>query len=213
MSQLIGIMGEPASGKTTSLMGLNPKETYYIDCDGKGLNWKGWRKQYNSENNNYFKTSFPQIVLKIMKNIDEKANHIRYVVIDTLNNLMVSDEMRRCKEKGYDKWMDLASSVWDIVDNSLTMRDDLTVIILFHCQTDTTDTGYQFTRIKTNGRKTEKNNIDSKFNWLLYSQCIEGKYYFETSANNSTARTPIGAFDDQLIPNDIMSVIKTMKEY
>lgn len=40
MANLIGIMGEPGSGKSTSLRNLNPEETYYCDCDGKGLNWK-----------------------------------------------------------------------------------------------------------------------------------------------------------------------------
>ena len=148
-----------------------------------------------------------------MDNIAEKAPHIHYFVIDTMNNLMVSDEMRRCKEKGYDKWMDLAACVWDIVDKPSTYRDDLTIILLFHTQTEMTDFGYEFTRIKTNGRKTEKNNIDSKFNWLLRSVKQDDKYYFETTAHNSTARTPLEAFDKEYIPNDIMEVIEVMKEF
>lgn len=213
MAQLLGIMGEPGTGKSTSLKSLPPAETYYCDCDGKGLNWRGWREQYNDANKNYLKTSFPQVVLKYMDNIAEKAPHIHYFVIDTMNNLMVSDEMRRCKEKGYDKWMDLAACVWDMVDRPSTYRDDLTIILLFHTQTEMTDFGYEFTRIKTNGRKTEKNNIDSKFNWLLRSVKQDDKYFFETTAHNSTARTPLEAFSEEYIPNDVMEVIKVMKEF
>ena len=127
---------------------------------------------------------------------------------------MVSDEMRRCKEKGYDKWMDLASCIWELVDLPGSLRDDLTVILLFHSQTDYTEDGYRFTKIKTNGRKTEKNNIDSKFNWLLRTvKQDDGKYYFETTAHNSTTRTPLDAFEDDYIPNDIMKVIEVMEEY
>ena len=198
------------SGKTTSLRNLNPQETYYIDCDGKGLNWKGWKKQYNTENKNYYKTSNPNTVRSLLANINEKAIQIKNIVIDTLNNLMVSEEMRRCKEKGYDKWMDLAQSVWDIIDDSLTLRDDLTIIILFHIQKDE-ETG--FTRIKTNGRKTEKNNIDSKFNILFLSKEVDGKYYFETNANNSTTRTPLEAFEDKLIENDMSKILDILKDY
>ena len=213
MARLIGIMGEPGTGKSTSLKGLNPDETFYCDCDGKGLNWRGWRQQYNSEKKNYAKTNFPQIVTKYLNNVSEKAPHIKYFVVDTVNNLMVSDEMRRCREKGYDKWLDLAACVWDLVDSPVSLREDLIVILLFHTQTEMTDDGYMFTRIKTNGRKTEKNNIDSKFNWLLRSVKVDGKYYFETTANNSTARTPLDAFSEDLIPNDITNIINTMEEF
>lgn len=223
MARLLGIMGEPGSGKSTSLRGLNPEETFYCDCDGKGLNWRGWKNQYNKNNKNYIKTSYPQTVINALRHMDkwkdqnnevhEGQTQFRYFVVDTVNNLMVSDEMRRCREKGYDKWMDLASSIWDLVDIPSSLRDDLTVILLFHTQTEMTDSGYEFTRIKTNGRKTEKNNIDSKFNWLLQSVKLDDKYMFGTTSHNSTARTPYDAFKEEYIPNDIMQVIKVMDEF
>jgi hypothetical protein len=212
MAKLIGIYGEPATGKSTSLRNLPPEETLYIDADMKGLNWKGWKKEYNGDNKNYLKTNYPQLAIKYLQ-LAEKGTY-RYVVIDTVNNLMVSDEMRRCKEKGYDKWMDLAACIWELVDLPGSLRDDLTVILLFHSQTDYTEDGYRFTKIKTNGRKTEKNNIDSKFNWLLRTvKQDDGKYYFETTSHNSTTRTPIDAFEEDYIPNDIMKVIEVMEEY
>lgn len=212
MAKLIGIYGEPATGKSASLRNLPPRETLYIDADMKGLNWKGWKKEYNGDNKNYLKTNFPQLAIKYLQ-LAEKGTY-KYVVIDTVNNLMVSDEMRRCKEKGYDKWMDLAACIWELVDLPGSLRDDLTVILLFHSQTDYTEDGYRFTKIKTNGRKTEKNNIDSKFNWLLRTvKQDDGKYYFETTAHNSTTRTPLDAFEEDYIPNDIMKVIEVMKEY
>lgn len=100
MANIIGIMGESGSGKTTSMRNLDPSTTYYIDCDKKGLSWRGWKKQYNAENKNYFCTDQQANVLKIMQGINNDRPHIKTIVIDTLNGIMIADEMRRSKEKG-----------------------------------------------------------------------------------------------------------------
>ena len=215
MANLIGIMGDPGTGKTTALMGLPPEETFYADCDGKGLNWKGWRSDYSQEKGNYVKTSETETVLQCMKAIgtNEKYKHFKYFVADTVNNLMVSEEMRRCKEKGYDKWTDLAQSVWALVEFPATLREDLTVILVFHTHTERTEDGYERIRIKTNGRKVEKNDIDSKFNWLLRTVKQGERYVFETTSHNSSSRSPLDAFAEDYIDADIMAVIAAMKEY
>lgn len=210
MSMGLMIIGTSGSGKTTSLEHLDPKSTFYIDADGKGLSWKGWRKQYNKENKNYFRCDDPNQVYALMQQIDTKQTQIKYLVIDTLNGLMVADEMRRSKEKGYDKWMDLAQSVYNIVDYSNKMRDDLTVILIGHTQTS--DDG--FTCMLTNGRKLNKICLESKMTTVLLSRINEnGEYVFETRAKNSTAKTPRGAFDTDEIPNDIKLVIDALKDF
>lgn len=215
MSQIICVMGESGSGKTTSMRNLDPTTTYYIDCDKKGLSWKGWKKQYNKENKNYFKTDNQDKVLKLLHGINnnEKASNIKTVVVDTINGIMVADEMRRIKEKGYDKWVDLACAIYDIIDYALTMRDDLTVIFVAHTQTETDDSGYKFTRIKTNGKKLDKITVESKFPVVLLAKLVDGKHVFETKANNSTAKTPMGAFDSDYIDNDISEVMKVLEEF
>lgn len=69
---IICIMGESGSGKTTSMRNLNPKETFYIDCDKKGLSWKGWRKNYRVDINNYAVTDYPGTVLQLLQKCNEK---------------------------------------------------------------------------------------------------------------------------------------------
>ena len=164
---------------------------------------------------NYFRLSDPEKVIKNVSGIakSDKFKDIHFIVVDTVNNLMVSEEMRRCKEKGYDKWTDLAQNIWNLVELPAYFRDDLTVILVFHTQTERDETGYERTRIKTNGRKTEKNDIDSKFLWLLRTVKQGEKYMFETTAHNSTSRTPLDAFEEDYIENDIMKVVEAMKEY
>ena len=213
MSRAICIMGESGSGKTTSLRNLPPEETYYIDCDKKGLSWKGWRSQYNAQKKNYKATDDAERIQSILSGISERCPHIRYVAIDTLNGIMVGDEMRRMKEKGYDKWVELASCVWELVDGAYSYREDLTLIFTAHSQTERDDSGYFFTRIKTNGRKLEKVVLESKFTTVLLAKAAGGRYFFETRAQNSTCKTPMGAFPSDQIDNDIMLVLEALKEY
>lgn len=213
MSKVICIAGESGSGKTTSMRSLDPKTTLYIDCDKKGLSWKGWKKQYNEANKNYIKTDFANLVSTALAKTNSEWKHIKVVVIDTINGLMVADEMRRSKEKGYDKWVDLAACVWDLVCQSYELRDDLTVIFTAHTQTDHDEAGYMFTRIKTSGKKLDKICLESKFTTVLLSKCVDGRYLFETQAKNSTAKSPMGAFDSFEIENDIVKVIEALEEF
>ena len=215
MSKVIGIMGESGSGKTTSMRELDPKTTFYIDCDKKGLSWKGWRDQYGFEKKNYMATDVIGTVDNILDKINTQENmkHIKVVVIDTLNGLMVADEVRRMHEKGYDKWQDLAQCVWELIDKLYTLRADLTVIVVCHSQTQKDEDGYVFTRIKTSGKKLDKLCVESKLTTVLYAVAKDGEYVFQTHANNSTAKTPMGAFEDDEIPNNIVDVLKALEEY
>lgn len=213
MALSIAIMGESGSGKTTSMRNLPPEETYYIDCDGKGLSWKGWRSNFSPEKKNYKATSDKEEIVKLLVNISEKAPHVKYVVLDTLNGVMVDDEFARMKEKNFDKWMDLAAAVYGIVILIPKLRNDLTVLSVFHTQVERDDNGNIWTRIKTSGKKLDKIVLESKFTTVLHSRCLDGRYIFETHSNNSTAKTPLGAFEASEVPNDIMEVIKALEDY
>lgn len=215
MAKVIGIMGESGSGKTTSMRNLDPQTTFYIDCDKKGMSWKGWKEQYQEEKHNYFRTDFPATVLNLLEKIDKQENmrHIQTVVIDTINGIMVGEEMRNIRINGYGKWTDLASYIYGIIDYALTAREDLTVIILCHSETISDENGYLFTRIKTNGRKLDKIVLESKLTTVLYAVRHDGKYVFKTHAENSTTKTPLGAFEDEEIENDIVKVMEVLQEY
>lgn len=218
MANVIGVMGESGSGKTTAMRNLNPKETFYIDSDKKGLNWKGWKEQYSVSNKNYYKSDSFSTVSEILDKIDkdEKLKHIKYVVIDTLNGMMVAEEMRILAMSSGDKrsaWSDLAQNGWSIINKALAMRDDLTIIILCHSETISDDNGIIRTRIKTNGRKLEKLVLESKMTTVIWAVRQDGKYKFILSADGSTCKIPMGAFETDEIDNDIILVINALKEF
>lgn len=208
MAKMLLIIGEGGSGKTSSLKNLSPKEHFYIDCDKKGLNYKGWKEDY-IEKKNYFKTNDGETVAKLLHEISNNKPEFKYVTIDTINSIMIADEMKRMKGKSYNEWQDLAKCIFDLIDIVPDLRDDLTVIFIGHTQTE--DDG--FIRLLTNGRKLNKIGLEKYFNTVLLSKAKDGEYIFETRANNSTARTPMGAFDELEIPNDITKVLEVIKDY
>lgn len=223
MAKVIGVMGESGSGKTTAMQHLDPTTTMYIDADLKGLNWKGWRTQYNSKNANYVATDSFSNVSRLLDRInklegDDKKTfgNVKTIVIDTLNGMMVAEEMRILSMQSGDKrsaWTDLAANGWDIINKALRMRDDLTVIILCHSETISDDNGIIRTRIKTNGRKLEKLVLESKMTTVIWAVRQDGKYKFILSADGSTCKIPIGAFETDEIENDITLVIKALEEF
>jgi hypothetical protein len=226
MAKVIGVMGESGSGKTTAMRNLPPAETFYLDCDKKGLNWKGWRNQYQdimSGSNDpdkgfYLCSDVFAVVSSALRHVNEtdKYKRIKYVVIDTLNGLMVAEEMKILAMQSGDKrsaWSDLAQNGWSIINQALDLRNDVTVIILCHSETISDDNGIIRTRIKTNGRKLEKLVLESKMTTVVWAVRQDGKYKFILSADGSTCKVPLGAFEADECENDIMIVIKALEDY
>ena len=212
MSTTIAIMGESGHGKTTSMRTLDPETTFYVDADGKGLSWPGWKNQYSVEKGNYFRTSDACDIKTLLGKVNGGKKY-KTLVIDTANAIMMDDEMSRMKEKGYDKWVDLAVTIYDLVNSSNKQRDDLYVIWLFHVEIYAEDDGTKIARFLTNGKKLNKIKLETKFPTVLYSRCVDGKYFFETQCNNSTAKSPMGLFDSMKIPNDMQAVIVELDAY
>lgn len=230
MSKTICIMGISGSGKSSSIRTLDPETTFYIDCDGKGLTWKGWKEQYNREKGNYYKTNYPQLVERWLYwldgkqpdgngNVSEAKNKdglkFKVVVIDTLNALMIGEEQRQMKNKGYDKWADLANNIWSILELALTLRDDLTVVFTAHTETVSDDNGIVETHIATSGRKLRKMVPESKINTVLLAEINDdGEHVFVTKRPNTTAKEGfLDAFDSIEMPNDLKAVIEKLEEF
>ena len=100
-----------------------------------------------------------------------------------------------------------------MVSDAHLLRDDLTVVFLAHTQTERDDSGFTFTRIKTSGKKLDKIVLESKFTTVLIAKCVDGKHIFETQSKNSTAKSPMGAFDEFQIENDLTKIIKALEDF
>lgn len=224
MAVTIGIVGESGSGKSSGERTLDPKKSVIINCDGKSLPFKNAPKLYNSENKNYMVSSKISIVKQALDKINRERLEVKTVTIDTVNGMMLDAEMDsnfRSRKSGGEamvKWMDLAAEVYDLILYCNSMREDLTIFLLFHSCNQTDINGEERKGILTNGRKLEKIHLETKLPLVLYTRVVFGKegknqFFLETQANSSTGKTPMEMFEDFLIPNDFDLIDKTVRNY
>lgn len=205
----MAIAGESGSGKSTSIRTLDPKSTFVISVINKQLPFKGSNKKFSKDLKNYYSTTDFRVIRQLMDGVD-KQEHIKCLVLDDFQYTMTDDFVSRAKEKGYDKWTDMAQNVYQIIEYSKTLRDDLIIVYIFHEERDD-----DMRKIKTLGKMlNEKVTVEGLFSIVLFAEARESGHVFITQSKGiTTAKSPIGMFDALEIENDLGLVVKAIEGY
>jgi adenylate kinase family enzyme len=230
MANKILILGQPGTGKTSSARNLDPATTFIICPDEKALPFKGWKNNYKTiygENGkidlaktNFYRTSSPQIVKAMFKAISDSKPETKVILLDTITSLMISENMKRIGEKGFEKFNDFAFDTYSIIKMIDGLRDDLTVIVIAHVEENYDSEGQLRVSFMVPGGKLlrEKIKVESMFTTVLFTE-VEMKdnlpiYHFTTQNNGkNSCKSPEGMFDEFRIDNELIYVLKKMKEY
>jgi hypothetical protein len=133
MSEIIAIVGQTGTGKSTSVESLNPKETVIIGMTNKPLPFRGWKKNYIAGNGgNYLITHDSVKIVNALDFISKNRPEIKQIIIDDFQYLMSTEFMQRSSEQGWDKFTDIAKHAWNVITKSRDLREDLKVFILTH---------------------------------------------------------------------------------
>lgn len=223
MANLIALVGNSGSGKSTSIRTLNPAETFIINVASKPLPFKGWKAKYtvwnkDNPNGNFINTSDVERISKILDYIEAKRPEIKNIILDDSQYLMAFEAMDRAKEKGFEKFTDIAQKFYSILKASISMRDDLNIIVSCHSE-NIGDGLNPIYKIKTIGKMIDNViTIEGLFTYVLFTH-IESdngtnSYHFITQSDGTTtAKTPLDCFDSVLIPNDLQYVINKIEEF
>lgn len=203
------VIGESGTGKTASLRNLNPDDVLLIQPFDKPLPFESaaW-KPISANGGSIYVTDQSAQICKCFSRAISIGKQI--VVIDDFQYLMCNEFMRRCNERGYDKFTEIARHAWDVLCAAMDANNKLRVYILSH---STQDDGP--VRIKTIGRLLdEKITIEGMVTIVLRTVIDDGAYMFATrNSGNDTVKSPMGMFVDDWVPNDLSMIDKNICDY
>ena len=128
--------------------------------------------------------------------------------------------MKKANETGYAKFTNLAKDVTNLLTTARRLRDDLKIFYLTHSENIEDEGRIVGQKIKTIGKMLDNQVVlEGLFSIVLYTHVDEDKnenanYHFVTNRwRNYPAKSPMGMFDDTLIPNDLQQVVEIVDNY
>ena len=188
------ILGRSGSGKSRSIKNFKSEEIGVIKCIEKELPFRNNLKTLNT-------SDYSQIKGALLK-----GKALSYV-IDDAGYLLTDEFMRRASEKGYDKFTELASNFYELI-NFITRqlpREKIVYIVMHEDENEITGV----VKPKTIGKLLdEKVCVEGMFTIVL--RCVEHKFITNGSG---CAKTPEEMFLEEEIENDLKLVDSTIRDY
>lgn len=202
MAQMLLVLGESGTGKSTSLRNCDPATTAVVNPVGKPLPFKGKFTMLNS-------VTDARKIIKFMK--EQAAAGKKLIAVDDFQYILAVPYMNRIKETGWDKYNDFGSNYFEIIESCKDLPDD--VVVAFFSHLETLDNG--LVTIKLIGKLLrEKITIEGLFTVVLRTGVNESKYYFYTqNSGKDTVKSPIGMFSAYAIDNDMNYVADKIRNY
>ena len=229
MATIVAVLGPSGDGKTTSTIinpdgkfdlknyqGMDPKSHFIINLDRKTLPFPGG--MWDTEHKNYIEpTSFDGI--KKALEYCAKTESIKSVAIDTINIYLAMKEFNDRKKMTFDQWRDVANDVIELnILCNTTLRKDQIVYIFGHTMLQTQPDQSEKMVFSVIGKKLTRTQPEGFYPIVLmtrveYGDDGDNKYWFQTKANHSSAKSPLGMFSNFEIPNSLKLVDDAVRKY
>lgn len=192
------VLGHSGSGKSTSMRNCTAERFGIINVQGKPLPFRTDLKTYDTD-------VYPDIVNALQKGKTPSF------VIDDSQYLMSHEFMYRANEKGYDKYSQIGTNFFHLLETIRQLPNDKIVYLMHHIETD--DTGRE--KAKTVGKMVDNYIVvEGCFSIVLKAIATNKGYYFTTKTNgNDCVKTPMGMFDAEQIDNDLLMVDDTIRDF
>jgi adenylate kinase family enzyme len=198
MARLIFVLGNPGTGKSTSLRNLKKEEVAYITVTGKELP---------------FRSPIAPTPVRSMGDVQKMVMAAKkpIVVIDDVNYLFTK-EVFGAKESE-DKWGvydKISKDFYNIVQAILDKDTDQNFYLFGHLEDPDSST----LALKTLGQATRKNNNPEGWTNIVFESAVElDEFVFKVKTDGSGIKSPMEMFDVATVPNDLKIVNEKINAY
>jgi hypothetical protein len=204
MAIAVLIMGKSGSGKSASMRNFKDENIALINVLNKPLPFKG---RFTS----VMATDDYARIKNALKSASKKS-----IVIDDASYLITNQFMRNHSGAGkgngvFSLYNDLGDQFWQLIEFIKALPPEKIIYVVMH--EEQSDLGA--VKPKTIGRLLDgKVCVEGLFAIVLRSLFVDGEYRFRTKTDGAdVTKTPMGLFDDVLIPNDLEYVDREIRNY
>lgn len=199
MARLIFVLGNPGTGKSTSLRNLKKDEVSYITVTGKELPFRTDIKPVPVKTMDQVK----QMVVKSKKDI---------VVIDDVNYLFTKEVFGASEKE--DKWNvydKISKEFYQIMQTIMNKDTEQNFYLFGHLE----DPDSTVKSLKTLGQATRKNNNPEGWTNIVFESLVNdvGEFIFRVKTDGRGVKSPIDMFEDDEIENDLKVVNEQINTY
>jgi len=203
MARLIFVLGNPGTGKSTSLRNLKKDEVSYITVTGKELP---------------FRTDIKSAKVKTMDQVKEMvtASKKDIVVIDDVNYLFTKEVFGAAeKEDKWDVYDKISKEFYQIVQTILSKDTEQNFYLFGHLEDPESKNNLK--QLKTLGQATRKNNNPEGWTNIVFESMVsdldDEKFVFRVKTDGKGVKSPMDMFKETEVENDLKIVNDKINAY
>jgi Cdc6-like AAA superfamily ATPase len=198
MARLIFVLGNPGTGKSSSLRNLKKEDVAYITVTGKELP---------------FRSSIVPTPVRNMSDVEKMVVAAKkpIVVIDDVNYLFTKEVFGASeKTDKWDTYDKISKDFYKIVTAILNKDTDQNFYLFGHLE----DPDSTMKALKTLGQATRKNNNPEGWTNIVFESVVElDEFLFRVKTDGTGVKSPLEMFEEPTIANDLKLVNDKINAY
>lgn len=196
--RLIFVLGNPGTGKSSSLANLDNKDVAYITATGKELPFRS-----------NIKPHVVRSMAEVKKMIQVSKKPI--VVIDDVNYLFTRAVFgAEAKADKWDVFDKISKEFYGIIEAIGNKEGEQNFYLMGHLENPEATVK----ELKTLGQSTRKNNNPEGWTNIVLESAVElDEFVFKVKTDGSGVKSPREMFDTETLPNDLKVVNDKINKY